>query len=86
MIEVEDGEEKPYKFTLPLMPLLPVIGMWVNSILSMFGSTPFTWILLAIFESCGLLVYICYGYKHSKLEKRIEKHMQRKKEEADKEE
>ena len=71
---------------VPLMPLCPVLGMWVNSILCMYGSTPFTWILLGIFEFVGFLCYVCYGYRHSKLSERIKKHLKNKKEEEDKEE
>jgi hypothetical protein len=52
----------------------------------MYGSTPFTWILLGIFEIVGFLCYVLYGYKHSKLASRIEKYMKKKNLDEDKEE
>merc|ERR1712166_369516 len=61
-------------FLCPLMPLLPCVGIWTNCVLSTVGSNGLIWAIFAIFEVVGLLFYYCYGYKHSKLRKRINKH------------
>jgi len=61
-------------FLCPLMPLLPCVGIWTNCVLSTVGSNGLTWAIFAVFEIVGLLFYACYGYKHSKLKRRIERH------------
>jgi amino acid transporter len=61
-------------FLCPLMPLLPCLGIWTNCVLSTVGSNGLTWAIFAVFEIVGLLFYACYGYKHSKLRKRVARH------------
>lgn len=56
------------------MPLIPCIGIWTNCVLTAFGSTWFVWVIFAVFEGFGILFYVCYGRKHSKLRRRIGKH------------
>jgi amino acid transporter len=70
-------------FLCPLMPLLPCFGIWTNCVLSTVGSNGLTWAIFAAFEFVGLLFYACYGYKHSKLRKRIDKHEAAKLQAAD---
>lgn len=57
-------------FQCPLVPLLPCLGIYLNLLLCMFGVTGTAWAMFAVFEVLGLLIYIFYGYHHSKLGKR----------------
>ena len=52
---------------MPLVPLLPSIGIFINFTLACgLGAT--TWFFFGIFFAFGLLIYFCYGINHSKLE------------------
>jgi APA family basic amino acid/polyamine antiporter len=56
----------PRPFRLPLMPLVPILGM-----LACFGLMAFlpglTWIRFGVWSVIGVLVYAAYGLKHSNL-------------------
>ena len=58
--------EHPRPFRLPWMPWIPVLGT-----LSCFGLMLFlpsiTWIRFGVWTLIGLLVYTCYGHRHSRL-------------------
>ncbi|GAM25505.1 hypothetical protein SAMD00019534_086800 [Acytostelium subglobosum LB1] len=54
----------PVGFKCPLVPLVPILGIWVNVYLMMSLSWQ-TWIRLVVWLFIGLLIYIFYGQKHS---------------------
>ena len=58
--------EHPRPFRLPWMPWIPLLGT-----LSCFGLMLFlpsiTWIRFGVWTLIGLLVYACYGHRHSRL-------------------
>ncbi|XP_077597002.1 high affinity cationic amino acid transporter 1 isoform X2 [Stigmatopora nigra] len=51
-------------FKVPLLPILPVISMFVNVYLMMQLDRG-TWIRFSIWMALGLLIYFCYGIHHS---------------------
>ncbi len=61
---------RPRPFVTPLNPIIPALG--VISCLYLTLSLPLiTWIRFLIWFIFGIVIYIFYGYKHSKLRKTI---------------
>ena len=58
--------EVPRTFRLPLMPVVPALGV-VFSIWLITYLDPVTWLRFAIWFALGLLVYLLYSRHHSKL-------------------
>nr|XP_018900684.1 PREDICTED: high affinity cationic amino acid transporter 1-like [Bemisia tabaci] len=52
-------------FTAPLMPIVPTLSIYVNTYL-MSKLDKATWIRFVVWLLLGLLVYMCYGLRHSK--------------------
>ena len=60
-----EGKPKTGEFKTPLVPFLPALAIVIcASFMSQYMI--FTWIAFAVTTILGALVYIAYGYKHSK--------------------
>jgi APA family basic amino acid/polyamine antiporter len=57
---------QPRPFRLPFMPYVPILGMM--ACLGLMAALPqLTWIRFGVWTVVGILVYLLYGLKHSKL-------------------
>ena len=53
-------------FRTPWVPVVPILGI-VVSLLMMVALPPDTWIRLAVWLVIGLIIYVTYGRKHSRI-------------------
>lgn len=59
------GAPKQGEFKTPFVPFLPILAIIIcASFMSQY--MPFTWLAFAISTLIGTLIYVLYGYKHSK--------------------
>jgi APA family basic amino acid/polyamine antiporter len=58
--------DRPRGFRTPFVPLVPILGI-ISCIYLMLGLPWITWIRFGIWLLLGMVVYLIYGYKHSKL-------------------
>ncbi|MBL8076125.1 MAG: amino acid permease [Nitrospira sp.] len=60
---------QPRPFRLPFMPLVPLLS--IGACLYLMAGLPWaTWIRFGVWTAVGILVYIGYGMKHSRLSRR----------------
>ncbi len=60
---------QPRPFRLPFMPLVPILS--IAACLYLMAGLPWaTWIRFGVWTAVGIVVYVSYGMKHSKLSKR----------------
>jgi APA family basic amino acid/polyamine antiporter len=58
--------EAPRQFKTPLVPLVPILGIFAN-MLMIFGLGWTNWLRLGAWLAIGLVIYFTYGRFHSKL-------------------
>jgi APA family basic amino acid/polyamine antiporter len=56
----------PRQFRTPLVPLVPILGIIVNTAM-IFGLGWPNWLRLGVWLVLGLIIYFVYGRHHSKL-------------------
>ncbi|MET0515073.1 MAG: amino acid permease [Nitrospiraceae bacterium] len=56
----------PRPFRVPLMPIIPILGMLACLALMTFLPT-LTWIRFVVWTIIGIIVYMFYGHRHSRL-------------------
>jgi APA family basic amino acid/polyamine antiporter len=61
--------DAPRQFKTPLVPLVPILGIIVNSAM-IFGLGWPNWLRLAVWLAVGMVIYFAYGQFHSKLRDR----------------
>jgi APA family basic amino acid/polyamine antiporter len=62
--------DMPRPFRVPLVPLLPLIGSAMILYL-MLDLPGFTWARFLVWLGIGLLIYVLYGYRHSRLRREL---------------
>jgi APA family basic amino acid/polyamine antiporter len=63
--------ELPRPFKTPFIPWTPLLAI-AFSVYLMVNLPPVTWIRLAVWLGLGLILYLTYGHRHSKLRTRTE--------------
>ena len=69
MRQTNPDAERPFR--APFYPVVPILGI-LTCLLLMFSLPAANWYRLAIWMAVGLVIYACYGYRHSELRKRNE--------------
>lgn len=59
------------QFTVPFVPIVPALSMFIN-ILLMLHLAPITWLRLLVWLLIGMAIYLPYGMKHSNEEKTLD--------------
>ncbi|RAJ06577.1 amino acid/polyamine/organocation transporter (APC superfamily) [Chitinophaga skermanii] len=62
----------PRPFKTPFVPVVPILGI-VTCLIMMVSLPLDTWIRLFVWLALGFIIYFCYGKKHSRLRKSLEK-------------
>ena len=68
-VSMQPVTEEVLNFKVPLVPLLPVVSIFINSYLMMKLSAV-TWIRFGVWMLIGLLIYAFYGWRNSSEEYR----------------
>nr|XP_006811569.1 PREDICTED: cationic amino acid transporter 4-like [Saccoglossus kowalevskii] len=58
-------------FKMPLVPLIPSLSIFCNAML-MMNLSYMTWVRFAVWITLGMMLYFCYGIRHSKLAMTLE--------------
>ncbi len=69
VLRVKNPEAKR-PFATPLVPLVPIMGMVICSVL-IFSLDPFTQLVALGWMTAGLVIYFAYGKKHSHLQNKL---------------
>uniref|UniRef100_F7A6E1 Cationic amino acid transporter C-terminal domain-containing protein n=1 Tax=Ciona intestinalis TaxID=7719 RepID=F7A6E1_CIOIN len=64
VIALQPQSGKELSFSVPLVPLVPALNMFVNIFL-MISLPPSTWYKMVIWMVLGALIYLFYGVRHS---------------------
>ncbi|GBL76199.1 Cationic amino acid transporter 4 [Araneus ventricosus] len=67
LILMHKQSNAPLKYKVPLVPLIPALSVSVNIILIVSLKSA-TWIRMAIWVAVGLIIYLFYGMRHSKVD------------------
>jgi APA family basic amino acid/polyamine antiporter len=59
--------ELPRPFKTPLVPLVPILGIFVSGLM-MVSLPRDTWLRLLIWLVVGMVVYVSYGRHHSRVQ------------------
>jgi basic amino acid/polyamine antiporter, APA family len=70
MVMRRTNPDLPRPFRTPLVPVVPVLGMFVNLLL-MFYLGWHNWVRLFVWLAVGLVLYLVYGRRHSKLAREL---------------
>ncbi|GAB2472970.1 amino acid permease [Streptosporangium sandarakinum] len=62
--------ELPRSFRTPFFPVTPILGV-IFCFVVMAGLAPVTWLAFAAWMAVGLLAYLLYGYRHSRLNRSV---------------
>ena len=58
--------DQPRPFRCPWVPAVPILGI-IFCLMLMFSLPAENWLRLAVWLAVGLVIYFCYGHKHSVL-------------------
>jgi len=61
----------PRPFRVPLVPLFPLLGIFLSAFLAIFGLTTLTWQRFIISLALGLIIYFAYGFRKSRPEREL---------------
>lgn len=64
-------KDYPRTFKAPGGDVIPAIGV-ITSLILMYSLNGLTWTIMSIWLTIGLIIYFSYGYRHSKLNKKLE--------------
>ena len=68
MRRINPSAERPFR--CPLVPIVPVLGIG-SCLMLMFSLPPMNWLRLFGWLAIGLVIYFCYGRRHSLLGKEL---------------
>jgi APA family basic amino acid/polyamine antiporter len=58
--------ERPRAFRTPLVPIIPILGI-LSCVYLMCGLPEITWLRFGGWLIVGIVIYLLYGYRHSRL-------------------
>ncbi|CCD62355.1 Cationic amino acid transporter C-terminal domain-containing protein [Caenorhabditis elegans] len=59
-------------YKVPLVPFIPCLGLLINVFMMVYLNS-MTWIRLFVWLAIGIVIYICYGIRHSKEGQKLSK-------------
>ncbi len=58
----------PRPFRTPWVPFVPITGMLISAYL-MYNLTGLTWLRLVVWLALGMVIYLFYGLRHSRVQR-----------------